>query len=67
MSEAGATVIRLVQHYLAGCCNEEALEWWILAHGRAAELGLTAEDQILAALCQAYLRTVGMPGTKGRA
>lgn len=60
----GNTLRRHVQHYLAGCCNEEAWDLWVLAHGRAAELGLTAEDQILAAICQAYLRTVGLPGTK---
>jgi hypothetical protein len=63
-AKAGDTLRRYVQHYLKGCCNETAEELWVLAHGRAAELEMTAEDQIIAAICQAFLRVKGMPGTK---
>lgn len=55
MTKQAATLYRAMEHYLAGCQNEPALEYMRLAVGKSLERGETF-DRFLARACQAYLR-----------
>lgn len=54
-------VYQHTEHFLAGTCNDEALEAYRLAMGRAIELG-QAMDLFVYHLSNLYLARFGLPG-----
>lgn len=55
MTKQAATLYRQMEHYLAGCTNESALEFLRLAVGKSLERGETF-DRFIGKASQAYLR-----------